>query len=216
MAGVDKYVAVAREVDLLVAEAATLNAEGPQFVIGHRYCKTPFCAPGEAVDFVALRHRGRLFFMHLSASERVLFEGLSRLRWSAVTATQLSAFLRTDEFFKKHGQNADRKIHVRGVSRKSLRVNIGRVRGQMGIVFAEAGLALRPEDVLRTERTSGPIGYQLHGFCQVVHIDGVGCNADAAVAVDDFVAGASGAFHIPPTPSTTLKQVIDSKRIRNR
>jgi hypothetical protein len=174
MAYVDKYTVVAREIDLLVAEAAMLDAEGPIFVIAHRYCKTALCLPGESVDFVALRHRGRLFFMRLSGSQRLLFESLARLRWSAATATQLSAFLNTDPFFKKHGQNAVGKIALRGVSRNSVRVHIMRLRKEMARVFAEAALPLRPEDVLRTERTSGAIGYRLHAVSCVLHLDATG------------------------------------------
>lgn len=44
-------------------------------------------------------------------------------------------------FFKKHGQNADRKMPLRGVSRKAVRVHIRRIRDEMAEVFHEAGLA---------------------------------------------------------------------------
>ena len=166
----DRYIAVVREVDVLVAEAASLNASGPQFVIGHRYGRDGICLPGEEVAFVALQYRSRRFVLKLSEAERLLFEALARTSRFAQNAAQIATYMRADQFFAKHGANASRSRPVRGISRTTIKVHVQRLRVALGIALEEAGLHLVPSEVLRTECATGPVGYRLRGTFEWLHI----------------------------------------------
>lgn len=169
----DPYLSVVREVDLLVAEAASLRCAGPHFVIGHRFAGDGVCAPGEEVAFVALRHRAREIDLRLSISEKLLFEALARNRHFPQSATQLAGYMRT-EFFARHGANASRLTLVRKMNHSSIKVYVQRLRKALASAFIEAGLELDPNHVLRSERTIGPIGYRLRATVAWRHFDSVG------------------------------------------
>jgi hypothetical protein len=156
------YEAVAREIDVLMAEKAALNSSGPRFVIGHRYARDLICAPGEEIAFVALEYRARRFVLKMAESERMIFEALARSRFPQ-TATQLERYIRTTPFFVKHARNADRFAALRGISRTSLKVHALRIRVALGDAFNAAGLNLSPNRVLMTEHAGGQVGYCLHG-----------------------------------------------------
>ncbi|MGD0581163.1 MAG: hypothetical protein ABSC08_19845 [Bryobacteraceae bacterium] len=166
----DRYLPVLREVDLLIAEAASLNAAGPRFVIAHRYCRDGVCLPGEEIAFVALAYRSREFVLKISTAEKLLFECLARNCHFPQSATQLEAYVRTDAFFAMHGANALRSRLTRKISRAAIKVHVQRLRAALAIAFAEAGLNLDPVRVLREERATGPLGYRLRATFEWRHL----------------------------------------------
>jgi hypothetical protein len=166
----DRYLPVIREVDLLVAEAASLTAAGPQFLIGHRYGRDGVCLAGEEVAFVALRHRSREYPLKISISEKLLFEALARNRQFPQTARQIEGYIRSEKFFARHGANGAQPRLARKVCRAAVKVHIQRLRLALAATFAEAGLRLDPACVLRTEQTTGPIGYRLSATLEWSHL----------------------------------------------
>jgi|ERR1700682_5499247 len=166
----DRYLPVLREVDLLIAEATSLRATGPRFVIAHRFFRSDACLPGEEVAFVALLHRSREFVLKISTAEKLLFEALARNRHFPQSATQLEAYMRSDMFFLKHGANAVRARLARRISRASIKVHVQRLRKALELALAEAGLHFDAWRVLRTEHASGPLGYRLEGTFEWRHL----------------------------------------------
>ncbi len=164
------YLPVLRELDLLTAEAASLHALGPHFVIAHRYCRDGVCLPGEEIAFVALAHRSREFVLKTSIAERLLFECLARNRHFPQSATQLEGLLRTNAFFTRHGANALRSRLARRLGRASIKVHAQRLRAALASALVAAGLNLDPSHVLRMERETGPLGYRLEATIAWRHL----------------------------------------------
>ena len=166
----DLYLPVLREVDLLIMEAATLQALGPRFVIVHRYCRGGVCLPGEEIAFVLFPHRSREIVLKISTTEKLLFEAFAQNRRFPQSATQIEGFLRTDPFFKRHGANALPSRLARRICRPSIPMHVRRLRAALAAAFAEAGLNLDPLQVLCEERAAGPLGYQLRATIEWRHL----------------------------------------------
>lgn len=166
----DRYLPVLREVDLLIAEAASLTASGPRFMIAHRYGRDGICLPGEEIAYVALAYRSREFVLKISTAEKLLVECLARNCHFPQSATQLEAYMRADAFFARHGANALRSRLARRISRAAIKVHVQRLRTALAVAFAEAGLNFNPLQVLREERATGPLGYRLRATFEWRHL----------------------------------------------
>ncbi|MBV9760288.1 MAG: hypothetical protein JO340_06985 [Acidobacteriaceae bacterium] len=165
---------VLEKLDLLLTEAALLQASGPHFRIVHRFRKAGIlCGSGEEIACVHLMHRSREHVVPLSLTLRVLFDYLAKHpRWPQ-NASQIAAGIAADPFYRKHGANAGSQAKLtRSVSRSGVKELIKRIRRALDLVCREASLCLNPEDVLCAEKTvMNEVGYRLKANCQWIHVD---------------------------------------------
>ncbi len=167
----DRFLPVLREIDVLLAEAASLSASGPRFTIAHRFNHSANCLPGEEIAYVALMYRSREFILDLSTTEKLLFEALARTRHFPQNASQIAAYMRSDEFFARHGANGLGIRSKRTISCTAVKVYVQRLRLALRAVFETAGLRMDATRVLRTEETAGPIGYRFRASFEWRHLD---------------------------------------------
>ena len=92
-----------------------------------------------------------------------------------LTAAQIERSLASDPFCIRLGANAPPapRPSVR-LARKLIKVYIQRLRLQLGKALENAGLAMRPEEVLVSEDTDllNIKAYRLSIPCEFVHVDG--------------------------------------------
>jgi hypothetical protein len=158
---------VVEEVDLLVAEAAWLNARGPHFVIIHRWQQPGTdCLAGEEVASVQFMSRGRDFQLKLGVGPLIQFDFMARNRWLPQSASQIAAGLNADVFSSQHGTNAPTsRKQTRKFTHGAVKVYMERIREAMALAFREAGVTLDPFLVLISEP-----GYRLKATVEWIHL----------------------------------------------
>ncbi|HEV8414598.1 MAG TPA: hypothetical protein VGQ49_13465 [Bryobacteraceae bacterium] len=163
----DRLSLVVEEVDLLVAEAAWMNARGPHFVIIHAWHQPGTdCLAGEQVAAVRLVFRGRAFQLGLGTGPLILFDFMARNRWLPQSASQLAAGLNADLFSMRHGSNAPKsRKQARRFTHTTVKVYVERIREAMALVFREAGANVDPYLVLISEQ-----GYKLKATVEWIHL----------------------------------------------
>lgn len=165
---------VGRAVDVMLAEASALKTRGPHFRIIHRFAdpETPgLCVAGEQVVGVFLYHRGHEFQVPLSTSLLLLFDYLAKHRRLPMSAKSIVAGMASDPFCRKHGLRGLSGLLTRRISRRSVKVYIGRIRAALAEAFREAGLTTDPALVLVAEETtSNEVAYRLRATVDVAHV----------------------------------------------
>ncbi len=170
----DELGPVVEKIDLLMAELRLLRSSGPHFRILHRFREPGTdCAPGEEIVAVFLVFRGRAMFVPLSLALRLFFDFLARHSHLPQSAAQIAAAVRVDPFCRKHGTNAPSGATLtRKMSRSSIKEFVKRVRQALALVFLEAGLAIDPNTVLRSENTvTNEVGYRIQASFEWAHLD---------------------------------------------
>jgi len=157
-------------IDVVLAELRELQV-GPYFKIAHRFQRALLgCEPGEEVWSVFLIYRGREYPIPFSLALLLLFDYLARTRHSPQLATQIAAGLRRSEFVQLHGANAG-AVQIRKYSGSAIKEYIKRMRQALGKVFAEAGLPIAAERVIRSEATDGNgVRYCIKASVDWVHL----------------------------------------------
>lgn len=159
---------IVEEVDLLVAEAAWLNARGPHFVILHLWQKAGSrgCFPGEEVAQVQFINRAREFPLKLGLGPLIEFDYLARHRWLPRKASQLAAEISADPFCSLHAANAPKsERRTRRYTHASVKVFAQRIRDAMALAFRDAGVSLDPHSVLLSDQ-----GYRLKASIEWIHL----------------------------------------------
>lgn len=169
----DRFEAVVREIDLLLAESARLQARGPHFRIEHRFRKAgTICRAGEEIFAVWLIYRSQLYQLKLSLALRVLFDYLARHGRCAQSATQIEIGIRADQFCARHGANAKAsRKQTRILARSGVKVYIRRIREALQTASVEAHLDLDSSQILMAEPTVGnEVVYRLKGTFAWTHV----------------------------------------------
>ena len=158
---------VIEEVDLLLAEAARMQARGPHLIIIHRWQELDgHCLPGEEIAAARVMFRGREFDLDLGLGPLILLDYLARFRWLPQRASQVAAALNADTFCLQHGANAPRsRKQTRKFTHGAVKVYAGRIRNAMAVAFEEAGITLDPFVVLASEP-----GYRLNASVEWIHL----------------------------------------------
>ncbi len=166
----DRLNLIVEEVDLLVAEAAWMNARGPHFVIVHHWQQLGSqCLAGEEVAAGRFVFRGREFELtKLGVGPLIELDFLARNRWRSRSASNLAAEMNADAFCMQHGSNAPNyRKQTRNFTHGSVKVYAERIREAMDVAFREAGANLDPFLVLTSEQ-----GYRLKASVEWVHLVG--------------------------------------------
>lgn len=150
----EKQIGLLLEVSAL--ELRSLHELGPTFLIVHHFARTKQCAPGELIFAVFLFHRGRRLQIPLPISELLVMEFLARNRHLYLNATQIALGLRTDEFFRNHGKNAQTiKRLTRRFSPGSIKEHVHRLWSAFEKWFHSTGLHLSAQSVIVSKKTVG-------------------------------------------------------------
>lgn len=148
-------------------------AGAANFVIVHRFWEPGTdCLPGEEVLGVWFEPDGAELQLPLPLALRLLFDHFGRHRWLAQSAQQIEAAMRCDPFYLRHAakSRASKKL-TRRMSRSAIKVYVARVREALQSVFDEAGVDLKANEVLVSERTvSSEVGYRLRANVRWVHL----------------------------------------------
>lgn len=162
---------VVYKAEFLLLERSVLEQSGPTLQIVHRFRARGFgCLPGEEVFQVFLLYRGRQILLALPLALRLLINYLAIHRYTAQSATQIAAGMRT-HFYQKHGLNSG-ILSRRKISRTAVKEYVKRIREAFGAAFDEVGLTLRPATVLISLKTLGnEVLYSLRATVKWVHQD---------------------------------------------
>lgn len=150
------------------AEMAQFAKDGPCFRILHRFSQGT-CGPGEEIAKIELVYGGKAFQLHLSLSQRFVFDFLARNRSTALDALQITSGLH-GWFYRDHGKNGGTRYTTK-VRVPTVKVITQRLRQAMAKCFTEAGLPADPYNVLRTFHAEGSNRalYRLHAHVQWDH-----------------------------------------------
>ncbi len=160
----NRFDAVVKEVELLVAESAQLASEGPHFQIDHGlWTPGTLCQAGEEISAVWLIHRSRRYQLRLPLALRIVFDLMARRRWQFQSALQIERARQSDEFYASHGANAAMsRQQTRKISHSGVKQYVSRIRRALREAFEESGLNLDPSEVLVSEAMQGnAVGYRL-------------------------------------------------------
>ena len=159
---------LAEWIAITYADLAGFARGGPNFRIVHRFSQGS-CAPGEAIDVVELWVRGKPFQLHLSLSQRFVFDLLARNRSVALDAFQIASGVR-GWFYRDHGKNGGFRYTTK-VCVPTVKVVAQRIRQAMANTFVEAGLPADPYNVLRSFYAEGSRRalYRLHAHIHWEH-----------------------------------------------
>lgn len=169
-----KFATVRQGVDLLLAERGDIAAAGHQFRILHRFREPgTACAAGEEVAVVELVYRGNTILIPLSLTLRLVFDFLAHHYHFPQSAAQITAAMKADPFYQRHGANAATRVRLtRKISRSSIKVYVQRLRAALQQTFRNAHIQSDPSSVLISQETSSnEVGYQLRARFQWIHID---------------------------------------------
>jgi len=170
----DDSIEVIEQVDLLLLELRTLRSEGPHLRVIHRFRHPGSeCGPGEEIVAIHLVHRAREFLVPLSCSLLLVFDYLAHHSHFPQSAAQITAGMKADPFYYKHGANAATHVRLtRKISRSSVKVYIERLRTALLQAFRNAQIQIDPFSVLVSEETSSnETGYRLRARFEWIHID---------------------------------------------
>jgi hypothetical protein len=170
----DNSVEVDEHVDLLLLELRTLRAEGPHLQIIHRFRHPGSeCAPGEEIVAVHLLNRAKEFLVPLSCTLLLMFDYLANHAHLPQSAAQITAGMKADPFYHRHGANAATHVRLtRKINRSSIKVYIERLRTALMQAFRNARIQIDPFSVLVSEQTlSNEVGYRLRAHFEWIHID---------------------------------------------
>jgi hypothetical protein len=169
-----RFSSLIEEVEFLAAERRQLATTGQSYEIWHRY-HMPWapCIPGEEVSAVLLVAHGREFCLPLSLTLRLVFDFLAKHSRLPQSAAQITAGMKADPFYYRHGANASAQVRLtRKISRSSIKVYIERLRAALLQAFHDAQIQVDPCSVLVSQQTSSnEVGYQLRAHFEWVHID---------------------------------------------
>jgi hypothetical protein len=167
---------IVEEIEYLRAKRAQNAGVLPRMVIAHGHQQAVRdCLPGETIEQVSIAVRSQVIPLRLSPKGIVLADVFGRKRPTPLTAAHIERILASDPFCVRLGANAvlaPRPVHR--LTRKTIKVYIRRLRQQIGKALKEAGLAMRPEEVLVSEATDllNVTAYRLAIPCEFVHLDG--------------------------------------------
>lgn len=170
----DRFNIVLEEVEVLLAEAVALAAEGPHLRILHRFRQPgAHCSPGESIAAAWLIYRSREYPIRLSTAMLQLLDYLGRHRRLGQTASQIAIGMRRDPFYAVYdGKTGAVRGRTRRIARSSIKEYVKRIRRALGSAFVDAGLSLDPYRVLVADATTGnEVTYRLRGSVEVAHID---------------------------------------------
>jgi len=110
--------------------------------------------------------------LRLPLTLRLVLDYLAKHRWVAQSAAQIEAGMRTDPFYLRHGKRSrSSKKMTRRISRSGIKTYVARIRAALQLAFDEAGIDLKVEDILISERTvSNEVGYRLRARVRFVHL----------------------------------------------
>jgi len=153
----NEFAGILRAIELIRAEHVKLAVRGPRFLITHRFCQLgTVCTPGEAIVEICLLHRAKKFPLPLSLRLMLLFDYLSRNRYTSQSASHIAAGLSVDPFSQEHGAYANaREALSKNLSRTAVKQQISRLRAALRTAFRRAGLSINPNRVLIAEETEG-------------------------------------------------------------
>ncbi len=159
---------LAEWIDIVYAELAEAERSGQNFRIVHRYSQG-LCAPGESIETVELLEHGKAVQLHLSLSQRFVFDLLARNRSVALDAFQIASGV-GGWFYRDHGKNGGLRYTTK-VRVPTVKVIAQRIRQAMTDCFAEAGLPADPYNVLRSFYADGSKRalYRLHAHVYWEH-----------------------------------------------
>jgi hypothetical protein len=164
------------EIEYLRAKRAQMAAAIPRLIVVHGHHQPEMnCLPGETVEQISLSVRSNIIPLRLSPTGLVIGDVLARKRPMPLSASHIERILSSDPFCVRLGANAvpAPRLTIR-LTRKTIKVYIGRLRQQLGKALKEAGLAMRPEEVLVSEDTDllNVTAYRIAIPCEFVHIGG--------------------------------------------
>lgn len=167
---------IVEEIEYLRAKRAWTVRARPRLIVVHGHHKAlRDCSPGETIEQASFSVRSRLTRLRVSPTGLVLLDVLARKRPQPLTAGQIERVVSSNPFYLGLGANANSTQWPRiGLNRRTIKVYIPRLHRQIGKALKEAGLAMRPEEVLLTEDTEllNVKAYRLAIPCQFVHLGG--------------------------------------------
>lgn len=154
--------------ELLLAEIADLQSNGPCFRISHWFSRIA-CGPGEVIASVQLYRHDKSLQLPLSLSQRLFFNLLAENKDIALDAFQIVAGL-NGRFYREHGLNAGMRQAPK-VKVPTIKVLAQRLREAMASVFAKAHMKCDPYNVLRSFPVEGSnrVSYRLHADVRWEH-----------------------------------------------
>ena len=167
---------IVAEIEYLRARRARTPEARPRLIVSHSHHQAvKDCLPGETIERACLSVHSEAIPLRLSDNGLVLLDILARKKPQPLTAAHIERILAADPFYSHLGANgmsAERQA-IR-LTRKTIKVYIQRLREQIGKALKEAGLAMRPEEVLISEETEllNVTAYRLAISCEFVHQTG--------------------------------------------
>lgn len=164
------------EIEYLRAKRARHVGAVPRMVIAHGHQQAVRdCLPGETIEQVSIAVRSQVVPLRLSPTGLVIADVLGRKKPMPLTAAHIERIFVSDPFCMRLGANATSVPRpMLRLTRKTIKMYIRRLRQQIGKALKEAGLAMRPEEILVSEGTDllNVTAYRLAIPCEFVHLDG--------------------------------------------
>jgi hypothetical protein len=165
---------IIEEINYLLAKRRQRLVERPRLIVVHGHHQAVRdCVPGETIEQVCVSVGSRVIPLCLSPTGLMIADVIAQRKPMALTATHIERIIASDPFYLRLGANAVWAQRKRP-TRRSIKVFIQRFRQQLGKALTEAGLAMRPEEVLVSESTDllNVTAYRVAIPCELVHLGG--------------------------------------------
>jgi hypothetical protein len=165
---------IVEELEYMRAKRAQVANARPRLVVVHGHHQAAKnCLPGETIEQVYIAVQSRAFPLRLSLTGLVIADVLAQKKPMLLSAAHIQRILSSDPFYVRLGTNAASTPRPSfRPARKSIKVYVQRLRVQLGKALKEAGLDMRPEDVVVAEATDllNVVVYRLDISCEFVHL----------------------------------------------
>ena len=163
------------EIEYLRGKRALMSNATPCFVVVHGHHQAvKGCLPGETIEQVSIAVRSELIQLRLSPKGIVIANVFAQQKPMGLTAAHIEQIIASDSFYLRLGANASSSFPkpATRVTRRTIKVYIERLRRQIGKALKKAGLDIRPEEVLVSERTDllNVMTYRITIPCKFVHV----------------------------------------------
>jgi hypothetical protein len=169
---------IVEEIEYLRAKRARMAGARPRLIVVHGHHQAVNdCLPGETIEQACFSVSSDVIPLRVSPTGLVLADVFARKKPLPLTVAHIERILATDPFYVRLGANAAsaQRPTIR-LTHRSIKVYVQRLRQQIGKALKEAGLAMRPEEILVSEDTDllNVAAYRLTISCEFVHVDGTG------------------------------------------
>ena len=169
----DALMNVVEEVEYLLAKRRQSALEQLHLVIVHGHHRPGTkCMPGETVEQTILATPSEEYQLNLSPTGLLIVDCIARYHRTPLSASRIERLLSSEPFFLRHSANdvSNQRTVVRP-RYDSIKVYIGRFRGQIANAPARAWLNSNPYRILAPESTdSNVVVYRLNVRVEIIHV----------------------------------------------